>query len=485
MNINIPEDSERRLRWFAKLIDPSHRCMNLRSFVKKLYGRKLEKNQYFALRDMLDPKIRNIYYSTARQAGKTEVIAIFQALAALFPDCVIPFYEGKGHCYVFAPKQEQAQISFERFSNLIHYNDYGLYPPEEFLVDRADRLTFKNGFEVRAITASRNAEIEGLTTHIIILDESQHISPFKVRESIFPMGGGVIGGGKIIQCGLPGILGSHFHRAYKSKYDPDLNPYGYVHHIYPWTECPRVLMNENYVMGLRNQDVESFERNYELNWARNNFGYFVQEDQYDKCELEYDPLEMRKEALEKGWEIHWGIDFAKHKDSTVLTEMVLDPETEEFYLVRLVELKGVDYIVQIGMFLDMYNPSEVVHISVDQSSIGEVNIELMQSKSMNTSGEVFSIQKKELIYKNFKYYIESQKVHWPKLESIKSKEMQKLVRRFKQQLMELETEHRVTGHTSYHCNQNDNLARDDYPDSAGLCIWSATQYVPPDVGYWE
>lgn len=485
MTINIPENSDRKERWFKKLIDRKKRCMNLRSFVKKLYDKKLEKNQYFALRDMLDPKIRNIYYSTARQAGKTEVIAIYQALIALFPDCVIPNYEGKGHCYVFAPKKEQAQISFERFSNLIHHNKYQLYPIEEFLVDKSDRIMFQNGFESRAITASRNAEIEGLTTHIIILDESQHISPYKVRESIFPMGGGVIGGAKIIQCGVPGILGSHFHKAYRSKYHAKENPYGYVHHIYPWTECPRVFANKAYILGLKSQDDESFERNYELDWARNNFGYFVQEEEYDACESEYDPIEKRKEAVAKGWEVHWGLDFAKLKDSTVLTEMVLNPETEEFFLVRLIELKGVDYIAQIAMFAEMYNPSEIVHISVDQSSIGEVNIELMQSKSMNADGEVFSIQKKELIYKNFKHYIGTQKVHWPKKESVKSSEFRKLLKRFKQQLMELETEHRLTGHTSYHCNQNDNLARDDFPDSAGLCIWSATQYVPPDVGYLD
>ena len=483
MTINIPVDKERKMRWFNKLIDPAHNCQNLRSFVKNLFGKLLEKNQYYTLRDMLDPKIRNIYFSTARQAGKTEVIAIFQALVALFPDCVILNYEGVGHCYVFAPKKEQAQISFERFSNLIHYNDWELYPAEEFLVDKTDRLQFKNGFEARAITASRNAEIEGLTAHIIILDESQHISPYKVRESILPMGGGVVGGAKIIQCGVPGILGSHFHRAFKNKYDPVENPYGYVHHIFPWKECPRVVRNREYVMSLKAQDEESFERNYELNWARNNMGYFITEEQYDACERDYNPIEKRKEAVEKGWEIHWGIDFAKLRDSTVLTEMVLDPETHEFYIVKFIEMKGVDYVVQIGYFADMYNPAEVVHIAVDQSSIGEVTIELMHSKSMNADGEVFSIQKKEMIYKNYKHYIELQLVHWPSEKSVKSTDMKILLKRFQRQMMELETEHRVTGHTSYHCNDLDNLARDDFPDSSALCVWSATQYVPPDVGY--
>jgi len=47
-------------------------------------------------------------------------------------------------------------------------------------------------------------------------------------------------------------------------------------------------------MGLKSQDDESFERNYELNWARNNMGYFINEEQYTACEREYDPLEKKE-----------------------------------------------------------------------------------------------------------------------------------------------------------------------------------------------
>lgn len=482
--MNVPQDKELRLRWFRKLINPENGCINLITYVQKMFNRKLEKNQYFAIRDMLDPRIRNLYFSTARQAGKTESIAIYQALCSQFPDCVIPYYEGKGHCYVFAPKKEQAQISFERFSNLIHQNDKGVFDNTEFLSDKSDKLTFPNGFEVRAITASRNAEIEGLTTHIIILDESQAISPYKVRESILPMGGGVRGGAKIIQCGVPGILGSHFHKAFKNKYHPIDNPFGYVHHIYPWKECPRV--EESYIMTLKAEDDESFERNYELSWARSNFGYFMDEDIYNSCQEDYDPLSFRKQAVEEAWEFHWGIDFAKLRDSTVLTEWALHPETGHFYLTRLIELRGVDYTEQVGYFANIFNPLEVVHCSADQTAVGEPVIELLNLKSIRTTGEIFSTQSKDKIYKNFKHVIENRKVHWPTRSSIRNnKEFKRCLVRFKQQLLELEMEYRISGHVAYHHNLDDNLARDDYADSAALGIWSAMQYVPPNVGYAE
>ena len=44
MTINIPEDPERRARWFKQLLDPKKDCENLRSFVKKLFGKLLEQN---------------------------------------------------------------------------------------------------------------------------------------------------------------------------------------------------------------------------------------------------------------------------------------------------------------------------------------------------------------------------------------------------------------------------------------------------------
>jgi hypothetical protein len=476
INTNDMTYNERR-EWFNDLIDPGprNRCKTLRKYVWYVFKKKLEKNQYNTLRDMLDPAIRNIYFSTARQAGKTETIAIFQAIASMYPEFVIRNYEGKGHCYVFAPKQEQAQISFERFANLIHFNEADMFGQEDFLTDKADRMKFRNGFEVRAITASRNAEIEGLTTHIIILDESQAISPYKVRESILPMGGGVEGGAKVIQCGVPGILGSHFHKAFKNKYHPTENPYGYVHHIYPWRDCPRV--NEEYIMTLKAEDDESFERNYELSWARNNFGYFIDEDSYDACEEDYDPVKLRQKAIEEEWEFHWGIDFAKLRDSTVLTEIVIHPETNVYYIVRFIELKGVDYIQQVAYFADMYNPAQVVHICTDQTSVGEPIVELMNDKSMRTTGIVFSTKSKDQMYKNFRKLIQSKMIRWPK------KSPNEFFKRFKQQLLELEIEFRLSGQMSVHHNLDDNLARDDYPDSTALACWSVDHYVPPNVGF--
>jgi len=164
-------NKERKL-WFQKILSRRDNCKNLQAFMYNIFGRKLYSNQIKPLRDFLDPTVKKVLNSCARQGGKTEDIALACATIPIFYDNI--------HMYIFAPKH------------------------------KADRIKFSNGTEIRAVTASRNAEIEGLTCHIIILDEAQAISPFKVRESIYPMGGAVPGGAKIIQCGVPGVRGTEF-----------------------------------------------------------------------------------------------------------------------------------------------------------------------------------------------------------------------------------------------------------------------------------
>ena len=473
--MSIPTNISEKAIWFNKLLDPTDNCKNLRAFCLNIFDCKLEKNQYWALRDMLDPKVRLIYLSNARQAGKTFTIAMFQAISSLFPEFVIPNYPSRGNAYVFAPKKEQAEISFERFSNLVHFNKYNIYS-DSIIADKFDKISFRNGFEVRAITASRNAEVEGLTVFCIILDESQAISPYKARESLFPMGGGVQGGAKIIQCGVPGLLGSHFHKAYKNKYDPQTNPLGYVHHVYPWQDCPR--LDKEYIMRLKNEDPDSFERNYELKWERSNYGYFTTYDDYEACEEDYDVHEMYKKAIENNWPMYWGIDFAKLRDSTVLITIAQNPENEHFYVVGdIIEFHGTEYIDQIGYIKNIYVPGHIKHTCADKSGVGEMPIEVLNDGGILTTGLNFTEQSKDKIYKNLKYQIQNKLIHWPK--KLPNKEY----RKFKQEFLELEIEHKVTGLISVHHNLDDNLAHDDFPTALCLALWAAAEYVEPNISF--
>jgi hypothetical protein len=309
-----------------------------------------------------------------------------------------------------------------------------------------------------------------------LVSNSQAISPYKARESLFPMGGGVPHGAKIIQTGVPGLLGSHFHKAYKNKFDPQTNPLGYVHHVYPYQDCPRLAMD--YVLRLKNEDPDSFERNYELKWERSNYGYFTTYDEYEACEEDYDVHEQYKKAIENNWPMYWGIDFAKLRDSTVLITIAQNPENEHFYVVGdIIEFHGTEYIDQIGYIKNIYVPGHIKHTCADKSGVGEMPIEVLNDGGILTTGLNFTEQSKDKIYKNLRYQIQNKLIHWPK--TLPNKEY----RKFKQEFLELEIEHKVTGLISVHHNLDDNLAHDDFPTALCLALWAAAEYVEPNISF--
>jgi len=309
-----------------------------------------------------------------------------------------------------------------------------------------------------------------------LVSNSQAISPYKARESLFPMGGGVPGGAKIIQTGVPGLLGSHFHKAYKNKYNAETNPLGYVHHVYPYPDCPR--LDKEYIMRLKNEDPDSFERNYELKWERSNYGYFTTYDDYEACEEDYDVHEMYKKSIENNWPMYWGIDFAKLRDSTVLITIAQNPENEHFYVVgNIIEFHGTEYIDQIGYIKNIYVPGHIKHTCADKSGVGEMPIEVLNDGGILTTGLNFTEQSKDKIYKNLKYQIQNKLIHWPK--KLPNKEY----RKFKQEFLELEIEHKVTGLISVHHNLDDNLAHDDFPTALCLALWAAAEYVEPNISF--
>lgn len=455
--------SERQI-WLNKILSKRKDCYNLRAFVYNFFGIKLYSNQWHALRDFLDPKVKRVLFSSARQGGKTEVIALACAILPIFYDNI--------HFYIFAPKLEQAQISFDRFSGFIHNNPYNIYAGA-IVVDKSDRIKFANGTEIRAVTASRNAEIEGLTVHIILLEESQSISPYKVKESILPMGGAVQGGAKIIQCGVPGVRGTHFHKAFRNKYDIKTNPLGYRQHLYPWELCP--ILDRDYVLARKEDDPISFAAQYELSWEKSNIGMFLSDEDWERCCFHYDFDDTEGKPLRGEF---LGIDIARLRDSTVITEVRQDPDNpEHFYIVGWWELQGTDFTEQIGFIKNLFHP-RMKAIYIDSSPIGLAPLDILAQAGLPVQGISFDIQHKDKLYKHLQNLVQQGKIHWPKFPP---KRFAKSYLRFKQQMMELEKEYKLSGLMSCHANLDDRSAKDDFPDSLALAVWGASQYVEPSA----
>ena len=468
-------------QWFKKIIDPSNNCYNLRAFVYNIFGVTLYSNQWKTLRAMLDPKMRKVYISFARQAGKTYLLGIFQALVAIFPNQIVPHNNGRINCFVFAPKLEQAQKGFDDFSYFVHYNPGNIFDGT-IVMDKADRIKFNNNVLIRAITASRNAEIEGLSANIIILEESQAISPYKARSSIFPMGGGVEGGAKIIQIGVPDKTGTHFHKAYKNPYNHKTAPNGYHQFIYPWQKCPR--LSKTYVTGLRDEDPISFSRNYDLRWDSQTIGMFISEEQYESCHSKLAWKDINKILADPTFPLFMGIDFAKLRDETVITIGYVDDKTGDLEVIYWWALPGVDYATQVGFIKDLCSQHNIKYILVDKSSIGEPMIDFMKQAGLSVEGKNFDQVTKDKLYKFFRSRISQRKVKWPRLESIQKEDgvplsFIKMLKKFESQMLELEIDYKPNGLIAVSANPKDNTAHDDYPTSACLLTWISSNHIEP------
>lgn len=439
---------------------------NLYALVYKLFNVRLTYYQIITLKDLLDELKRNIVVSYARQAGKTEVLAVFMALVPIFFDDI--------KVLVFGPKIEQAQISFNRAVNLIKNNKLNVYDGC-ITVDKADRLGFSNGVLIRAVSASINAEIEGLTAHVILIDECQNVSSFKISEAILPMGGAT--NAKIIASGVPRAKGTYFHKIWKDS--------NFILHKFPWRKClrPKGVLYKDYVVK-RMEDPESFRTQYELEWTDLQ-SQFVDIEVWDACESTIvKHLNEQEKIIESVYDLDMikgdflGIDFAKQYDSTVITEGIYIPASDDIFVTNWWELKGCAYNEQVGFITDLYNERQYQWILADKSAVGDAVIDFMDEKGLPVEGIPFDLIHKDRLYKDLRSSLLQKKIHWPKRENIKKKRNQILYKRFIQQCKDLEVKYRSSGLISVNAPDVSN-SHDDYPDSLALLNRCIRNFTPP------
>lgn len=469
--MTILKNKSIREQWLKKLLDPANDCYNLRAFVYNMFNVTLESNQWGVLRDLLDPAVRRMYLSMARQSGKTFILALYEALAVMF-------YEDM-NVYLFAPNARTAGVSFEHFEGFIFKNPYDAYGGT-ILIDHFDRKKFQNGMDIRVITAAENSKIEGPTAHVIILDEAQDISPYKVTKSILPMGGGVekeLGGAKIIQCGVPGRVGSPFHKAFKNMYDEVTNPNGYRHYVYPWKKCPR--LSPEFVKELKKDDPVAFDLNYNLLWNSSNVGMFITSDLFDTMILPHagnsEEIDLEPILSSTTFPMYLAVDWAKYRDSTVIT-MGYPDENGKTVIVYWWELKGTDYHQQYAFIkeeiLAHYN---IQYTLVDKSSVGDALVDFMKNDGINVEGMNFDMHHKDELYKFFRSQIQQRLVAVP--QSLRDRYRKKEFARFERQMLELVVEYRNSGIILVHASEEN--VHDDYPDSAALLVWACSHYIEP------
>lgn len=349
----------------------------------------------------------------ARQTGKTETVAIVSiALCVILPTLAQAYPEdervspyAKGFFIgIYAPKEAQAKLAFDRIREYATredplkdqiYKDRAL--DLEILTSRGDSVSWSNGSYVLAQTASDNTDSEGQTWHLLIIDESQKVSSFKIKKQLRPMLAST--NGPLVMIGTASSSKGYFYKKLETnvgeekedgrrrhfqsdyqaviaqrqaKYEQEVKRYDYFSKATPARQKVLKLENphcdkrpnayhlqyakfiDSEIRDLRGDlDDETFKMNFRLLWADNR-EIAIPDHVWDALAI---PSQEMNQTGVQGYLVA-GLDVAKgtaeHADQTVLSIAYVDvehPLIEEKAIVRPGDEAPVVYMkTVIGLY---------------------------------------------------------------------------------------------------------------------------------------
>lgn len=193
----------------------------------------------------------------SRQSGKSETVAttvggcmiILPILAKLFPDDErLQMFKDGLWVGIFAPSERQAKITYNRLRSRMNSKTAKVVLAEPdiditFTVSNGQTVTLSNGSFASAISASEGSSIEGESFKLIICEECQDISNYKIRKSIHPMGAAY--NATIVKVGTSTTFVGDFYEAIQRNKHDYLVSKGVKNHFeYDWKVV--VKYNKNY-----------------------------------------------------------------------------------------------------------------------------------------------------------------------------------------------------------------------------------------------
>ena len=290
------------------------------------------------IRSVLENDGAEITSLFARQTGKSETVAttvggmmiilpILANLPMFADDIRLKGYKKGLYVGIFAPSLRQAQTTFSRMKQRLSCKsseqvlaEFGL----EFGTANGQTVSLTNGSFVNSVSASDRSNIEGDSYMLIICEECQDISSFKIRKSISPMGASY--NATMVKIGTATTFKGDFYEAIqrnkKMWEEKKINKRN--HFEYDYKVCqkynPRYakyIEKEKFALG---EHSDEFRMSYCLEWILER-GMFVDTMFLEnKCGIK---LANRYTSDMKATHVV-GIDLAKRDDSTVITVVEVD-----------------------------------------------------------------------------------------------------------------------------------------------------------------
>ena len=479
-----------------------------------------QRNLYDYQKDASNKIIKAVLLSTgetiaiehSRQAGKTEAIVVavkflqhfYYSLATKF-NLAIPEYFNIG---IFAPQQDQSRTDFERI------RDYGYLLKEDFAFQELGN----NSSEYRIVTPrypvrttycftlSPTSHPESKTLHLIIFEEAQDLTDFRIDKTAMPMGTNT--NAVVVYIGTAGYRKNRFKELIDSL-PPEQKvvvPYKKAikerKEMYKRTNDERHLYYERFVQSrIRDigEDSDEFRTQYKLEWVleRGQFityeDLFVMEkDYYVKTRwVSINTLEKTEDKDEKEIIVPEspytepcmiGIDWGKQNDNTVMTVV-----NESGKIIYWLSFSGDDYSSQLYVISNVilkYFP-KTKYVQPDATATQDmINDQLREKLKTRTNeipvnGVIFTSITKDEMYKNLSRLmlgtridgkiVEEPWLSFPKEWPNADKE------RFLKQFLDLQKEIRNNRWSCHHPEGSGYF--DDFTDSLALAVYDKVDEV--------
>lgn len=330
-----------------------------------------------------------------RRSGKTTALAaevVFHSAKALRDRK--PFRQ-----LLIAPAVDQARLLFTAVSQMLAASPLGGVVESEIQSPFSElRLPWGGLIFVRA--AHENGKLlRGHSADRVVVDEAAYLLDSVIEESIGPLLAD--SGGQLVLASTPAAKGALFHRYFEQGQDgrdPRVRSF-----TMKSTDNPHV--DRSYIEAQRNQISER-------QWIVEYLGEFS--DQTD-CVFRWEHLAAcatgEEQSAISGHRYVVGWDPALKHDKSGLA--ILDSSERPWRVVRVLDLKGSDYIEQVRQVAElakMYNGAKVI---VDETAHGQVLVELLRRTGVWVEGLTFTNTSKAELVTRLAVMIERHELIFP------------------------------------------------------------------------
>lgn len=456
------------------------------------------------IRSVLENDGEEITALFSRQSGKSETVATTTGgLMIILPqmanmpmfadDPRLTMFKNGMWIGIFAPSLRQAQLTYGKLKARIQSKSAMavLEDPEFrlfFSTSNGQTVSLTNGSFATAISASDGANIEGESFKLIICEECQDISNFKIRKSIHPMGAAY--NATIVKIGTATTYKGDFYEAIqRNKLEAEKKKSGLRNH-FEYNCVVASKYNKSYAKYVEKEKSrlgersDEFRMSYMLEWIIER-GMFVDIVKFEKENTE--PLLERTMCDLIATHVA-GIDLGGKGDDTIITivevnwNMPLQIESfinenneEENYTTYNTYIKDwcriyamPDYEEQYPIIVDYLSHFNLSRVVCDATKESAVSHRLRANLKCEVIPFIFTPRSKSDIYKHLDREITSGRARvcaGPQtVETIEYK-------LFLEQLSELQKGWSGTNMVVSHSSEK---VHDDFPDSWALAVWGTS-----------